>query len=153
MFDARILTIAALQGFSVSAATLGVYLWAELSGRPDDVVRSLTFAALVIGNLALILVNRSWRLPIWRTFQERRNTTLKWILAGAAAILLAILTVPGLRNAFRFGAITPTDWLVAVAAGFAGVACRLVRDLQDRHFAALTQRSRAAGNAHRRPLA
>ena len=39
-----------------------VYLWAVLGDRPDDVVRSLTFATLVVGNLALILVNRSWRL-------------------------------------------------------------------------------------------
>ena len=33
-----------------------------LADRPDDVVPSITFATLVVGNLALILVNRSWRL-------------------------------------------------------------------------------------------
>ena len=121
MFDARVLTMAALQGLSVFAATLGVYLFAVVSDRPDDVVRSLTFAALVVGNLALILVNRSWRLPIWRTFRERHNSTLKWIVAGAAVLLVVILTVPGLRQALRFGAITPTEWLIAVAAGITGV--------------------------------
>src|SRR5512143_1645888 len=56
MFGPRILTIAALQGLSVFAATLSVFLWAVLTERPDDVVRSATFAALVVGNLALILV-------------------------------------------------------------------------------------------------
>ena len=121
LFGRRILTIAALQGSSVFAAILAVYLWAVQTGRPDDVVRSATFVALVIGNLALILVNRSWRLPIWRTFRERRNATLKWVL-GAAVILLAVLmNVPGLRHAFKFGAITLADWFVAIAAGFAGV--------------------------------
>ena len=122
MFGARVLAIAALQGLSVLAATVAVYLWAVLSDRPDDVVRSVTFAALVVGNLALILVNRSWRLPVWRTFQQRHNPTLKWILGGAALLLVAVLSVPGLRHAFNFGPITLAQWCVAIVAGFTGVA-------------------------------
>ena len=122
MFGGRVLTIAALQGLSVLAAVLGVYLWAVLSGRPGDVVRSITFAALVTGNLALILVNRSWRLTIWQTFRQRRNRALKWILAGAATLLAVLLTVPWLRHAFGFGPMRPWDWLIAVAAGLIGVA-------------------------------
>jgi Ca2+-transporting ATPase len=122
MFGRRILTIAALQGLFVLAAVLGVYLWSVLTDRPDEVVRSITFATLVIGNLAPILVNRSWRLPIWRTLRERRNRTLKWILGGAGVLLVAVLTIPGLRVAFNFGEITLTDWLVAAVAGFIGVA-------------------------------
>jgi P-type Ca2+ transporter type 2C len=45
---------------------------------------SLTFATLGIGNVALILVNRSWRLSIWRSFKERVNHVLFWILGVAA---------------------------------------------------------------------
>ena len=122
MFGARVLTIAALQGFSVFAATLGIFLWAVLNDRPDDVVRSMTFVALVVGNLALILVNRSWRLPVWRTFRERRNRALKWILAATGALLVVVLTLPGLRHAFNFGPIAPRDWIVVTGAGLVGVA-------------------------------
>ena len=122
MFGAKVLTIAVLQGLSVLAATLAVYLWAVFDHRPDDVVRSVTFATLVIGNVALILVNRSWRLSVWRTFRERRNPAVKWILLGASLLLIAILTVPGLRHAFNFGPLPPTGWLVAIGAGLLGVA-------------------------------
>ena len=122
MFGGRTLAIAVLQGLSVLTAVLGIYLWTVLSGRPDNDVRSVTFAALVAGNLALILVNRSWRLPVWQTFRQRRNRTLKWILAAAAVLLIVILTVPWLRGAFGFGAMRPTDWLAALGAGFLGVA-------------------------------
>ncbi len=122
MFGARVLVIAALQGLSVLGATLGVYLWAVLDHRPDNVVRSVTFATLVVGNLALILVNRSWRLPIWRTFRERRNRALKWILGATASLLIVVLTLPGLRHAFNFGPMAPRDWIVAVSAGLGGVA-------------------------------
>lgn len=122
MFGRRVLAIAALQGLSVLAAVPGAYLWAVLGGRPDDVARSITFAALVIGNLALILINRSWRLSIWQSFRERRNPTLKWILGAAGTLLVVVLTVPGLRTAFRFAPMRPSEWLVALVAGLIGVA-------------------------------
>ena len=122
MFSRRVLTIAALQGVSVLLAAFGVYLWAVLSGRPDDVVRSITFIALLAGNLALILVNRSWRLPVWQSFRQRKNPTLKWILGAAAVLLLLVMTVPVLRGAFSFGPVTPPEWIAGLVAGLAGVA-------------------------------
>lgn len=80
------------------------------------------FKTLVIGNIALILVNRSWRLSVWQTFRDRRNPALKWILLSAGVLLVTILTVPGLRHAFSFGPLPPIGWLVAVSAGLLGVA-------------------------------
>ena len=97
MFGRRVLTIAALQGLSVLLAVVGVYLWTVLGDRPDDVVRSITFATLVVGNLALILVNRSWRLSIWQSFRQGRNRTLKWILSLAATLLVVLLSVPRIK--------------------------------------------------------
>ncbi len=121
MFDRRVLGIAVAQGLSVLAAVLGVYLWGVLGDRADDDVRSLTFATLLLGNLGLILVNRSWRLAVWRTFRERRNPTVGWILGGALVVLVALLTVPVLRDIFGFGAISLGDAVVVAAAAAAGV--------------------------------
>lgn len=121
MFDRGVLAIAGLQGLSVLLAVLGAYLWAVLSGRPEGLVRSTTFAALVLANLALILVNRSWRLAVWETFRERRNRTLKWILGGAVALLVILLTVPWLRDAFGFAPMGLAEWLAAPAAAVIGV--------------------------------
>ena len=98
-----------------------MFCWAVNAGRPDDVVRSLTFAALVIGNLSLILVNRSWRLTAWQALRQRGNRALKWIIGAASVLLVVLLTVPGLRDAFNLGAIELLDWLVVVIAGVAGV--------------------------------
>ncbi len=121
MFDRRVLAIAGLQGLSMLLAVLGVYLWTVLTGRPEEVVRSTTFATLVIGNLALILVNRSWRLPVFEALRRRRNRTLEWILGAAGALLVVLLTVPWLRDAFRLGPLRPSDWLVALVAALVGV--------------------------------
>lgn len=121
MFDHRVLGIAIAQGLSVLVAVLAVYLWAVLGDRGDDDVRSLTFATLLLGNLGLILVNRSWRLAVWRTFRERHNPTVGWILGGALAVLVALLTVPALRDVFGFGAIGLADAVIVAAAAAAGV--------------------------------
>jgi P-type Ca2+ transporter type 2C len=122
MFGRRILTIAFLQGASVLAAVFGVYLWSILTNHPGDAVRSLAFTTLMIGNLALILVNRSWRLSMWRSLAWRKNRTLAWILGAASMLLVVLLTVPALRTAFHFGAISWGEALVALFAGFIGVA-------------------------------
>jgi Ca2+-transporting ATPase len=106
----------------VLAATLGVYAWALLNGDADAVVRSVAFLTLFVGNLALILVNRSWRLSIRRSLSERANPTLKWILPGAIGMVIVLLVVPSLRESFNFGPLHLLDWAVAVIAGLASVA-------------------------------
>ncbi len=121
IFGSQTLRLAVLQGLSVFAAVLTIYLWAVIEHRPDNVVRSLSFTTLLVGNLTLIIVNRSWRLSVWRTFRERRNPMLKWILALGATMLIVVLTVPGVRDAFDFGPASPWQWLVALLAGIIGV--------------------------------
>ncbi len=121
LLSRRVLGISLLQGVSALAVVLCVYWWAIASGRPDDVVRSVSFGTLVIGNLSLILVNRSWRLSVWASFRQRSNRTLKWILGAALGVLVALLAVPVLRDAFGFGVIGAVEGFVIVVAGIAGV--------------------------------
>jgi Ca2+-transporting ATPase len=117
----RVLGLSLLQGLGVLVAVASVFLWAVSSGRPDAEVRSVTFASMVVAILALILVNRSWRLPVWRTLAERHNKTLLWIVAAAGALLVALLVVPWLRDAFDLGPLDPADWVIVLGTGFAGV--------------------------------
>lgn len=53
--------------------------------------------------------------------RQRTNPTIKWILGGAAAVVVVLLGVPAVRHAFRFGPLRPIDWLIALGAGFIGV--------------------------------
>jgi Ca2+-transporting ATPase len=122
MFGAGFLAVDLLQGVTVLAGVLAVYLWSVLSHRSPDEVRSLTFTALVAGNVALILVNRSWRLTAWRSIRQRRNPTLKWIVGAATALLALLLAVPGVRDVFHFGAIGFGECLAAIGAGVVGVS-------------------------------
>ena len=122
MFNKRALLIAIFQGLSVLTSAIAVYVWAAQSGFSDEVVRSITFSALVLSNLGLLLVNRSWRLPIWKTLQQRRNPAVKWIISIAMSFLIAMMTIPVLREVFHFGAMSPRQALIASASAVVGVA-------------------------------
>lgn len=121
LLGSGVLVLAVLQGVGVLAGVLAVYLWGVTTGLEADVVRSATFVALVAGNLALILTNRSWRLSLVRTLIERCNPVLPWILGGALTLLAVVLGVPALRDALGFGALGALPALAAGATAAAGV--------------------------------
>ncbi len=122
LFDKRSLMIAISQGLTVLTMVLFVYFWAVRANQPDDVVRSITFTSLVLSNLGLLLVNRSWRLPIWKMKDVRRNPAAKWIMVATLLVLTAMMTVPFLRDAFHFGELSLFQGCVAIAAACLGVA-------------------------------
>ena len=120
ILDRSTIAVALLQGFGLFMASFGLYAWASSTGRPDDVIRSLVFVSLVVGNVGLILTNRSWHLSILRTIRERRNAALPWLLAIVAVVLTLLLSVGVLRDAFEFGSISWGDVLLGVTTGVIG---------------------------------
>jgi Ca2+-transporting ATPase len=120
LFGRRIFFISLLQGIFVLLASLMMLSYALLHGASDEVARTLTFSTLVIGNLGLILVNRSWRHSLLRTASQH-NPALWWVIVGALAFLLLALSLPILREVFHFAPIEPLQFLYCVAAGLASV--------------------------------
>ena len=122
LFDRSTVLTSLGQGLSVLLAALSVYFWALNSGRDDDVVRSMTFATLLLSNVGLILVNRSTHLTAWRTLRERHNRAVGAIVAFALLMLALLLTVPLLRDAFNFGPITLVDLGLVALVSAVGLA-------------------------------
>lgn len=121
MFNRQILGISIAQGFGVLTVVLIMYFWALISGKSNDQTRTLSFATLMLGNIALILVNRSHHLSIFQTFRERTNKSIKWILGGAIGILALLVNVPLLREAFNLSYLNTTEWLLVFSGGFGSV--------------------------------
>lgn len=122
LLASNVLVRALLQGLGVLVAVLAVYLWAVLDGRPPEVVRTIAFVALVVGNLGLILVNRSTTLSVAATLRQRNNPKVAWILGATSLFLVLLLTVPALRSTFTLGPVSVLDVAIAVAAGLVGVS-------------------------------
>ena len=120
LFGLRTVLLAVAQGASVLLAVATVYTIALHRGLGADESRALAFTTLVIGNLSLILTNRSWsRTLITSLFSP--NPALWWVLGGTLALLALVLYLPGLRALFGFAALQGDDLLLCLAAGMSGI--------------------------------
>lgn len=111
LFGGLSLGLALLQGLGVLAAVMGAFAWAA-PRLSEDEARAFAFATLVVGNLALILSNRSATLPVWVTLRTP-NRSLWVVLVLAASLLLAALYLPWAVAVLRFA---PLPWHELVAA-------------------------------------
>jgi Ca2+-transporting ATPase len=120
MFDRRSLAISLLQGASVLAIVLAVFLVALSGSRDPQEAHALTFTTLVIANLCLIFVNRSQSRSLLATLRTP-NAALWWITGGVLVALGLILSVPFLRDLFGFSLLHPLSLLICLAAAIVSV--------------------------------
>ncbi len=121
LFGRWMILLSLLQGLGILVVILAVFLIALHLGQGEEEARALTFTALIIANLSLILTNRSWSQTILASLRTP-NKALWWIIAGAVAFLGAVLYVPGLRNLFQFGRLHWDDLLICLIAGMLSIA-------------------------------
>ena len=120
LFSKRVLLISLLQGLSVLAIVLTVYLVSLFRGQGEEDARTLAFTSLIIANLGLILTNRSWSHTALTTLKSP-NTAFWWVVGGATSFLGLVLYVPSLRGLFHFGTLHPIDLVLCLASGTAGI--------------------------------
>ena len=120
LFTLRTLLLSLLQGAALFVAVAAVYAIALQQGREADEVRALTFTTLVLGNLGLILANRSWSGSLLASLRTP-NAALWWVVGGTLGFLAFVLYVPGLRELFGFTYLHLNDVLLAFAAGATGI--------------------------------
>lgn len=115
LFDNRTLVVSLIQGFSVLVIVLAVLAAAHLRGESESNTRALTFTTLVISNLALILVNRSWTRIVLATLRSP-NPAVWWVVGGAVVVLATVLYVPWFRDLFRFSQLHAGDLIICTMA-------------------------------------
>ncbi|RFC36975.1 MAG: Ca2+-transporting ATPase [Candidatus Nitrotoga sp. LAW] len=120
LFGRQVILLSLLQGTLLLLTTLVVLGYALHQGAAEEEARALTFSTLVIGNIGLILVNRSWQLNIFSSLNNR-NSALWWVVGGAFSFLLLILYLPFLREIFHFAPLTPYQLALSFAAGLCSV--------------------------------
>jgi len=106
-------TLSLLQGATVFAACMALFLWALHRDYEPGVARAMTFTAMILGNITLIYLNRSHTRPVLHL----HNPAL-WIVTALALLLLAaVLYVPFLGKLFQFSSPAFLPLLLSVAAG------------------------------------
>lgn len=111
----RSMLFSLLQGASVLAVVLVIFGLALRGADTEAEAGTLAFTTLVIANLILILSNRSLTRTIVETLRTP-NAALWWVVGGATGLLTLTLTVPFLRDMFRFVPLHLNDVLLCVGA-------------------------------------
>ena len=134
LFGWRSIWLSLLQGFSVLAIVVAVFVFARRSGHSELSVRGLTFVTLVVANLCLILTNRSSSRTI-SSMLKVPNPAVRWVVAGAGVFLCLILSVHFLQRLFHFGSLHKIDLLVCIVAGAVSISWFEILKLFKHRFA------------------
>ena len=113
LFGYSMILTGLIQGLGVFAAVLALYAYMLLQGYGEGEARMIGFVCLVIGNLGLIFTNRSQGHSIVKSLRIP-NAALWWVAGGAIGFLSVVLTIPRLRDLFKFAPIH--RWEVALIA-------------------------------------
>jgi Ca2+-transporting ATPase len=112
----RALLWAGLQGIAALAIVATTLFLGTRWGMAEDQLRALVFTMLVLMNIGLILVNRSFQTTLGDALL-RPNPAL-WILSGIVlAVLAAALYWPPAQGLFHFGALDRSSLAFCLAGG------------------------------------
>ena len=124
LFDAALLAHGLSQGVVVLAAALGVFTMGIHDDHSNEVARGMAFVTLVLGNLGLVLTNRSLTESAARVLM-RPNRVLFVVAAVTVTALGLAEFVPWARGLFGFAPLTLVHLGEAVAAA---ALCVVVND-------------------------
>jgi Ca2+-transporting ATPase len=126
--------LSCMQGVSILLFVLGVYFYANYSGRTEGEVRAMAFTTLIIANIAVILSNRSWTRSVFEVLMSR-NKAVGWVIGGAVLFMALILNIPFLQSLFQFEPVRTADLLICMAAGFLSITWfEIYKFAHQRHY-------------------
>ncbi len=121
LFGARVLGLSLGQGLALLLSVVAVFVVALYRGHSASDARAITFTTLILGNLGLIMANRSWTRTILSTLRVP-NPAMWWVVLGAVGFLGLVLYVPYLRDLFHFESLHVSDWVACMVAAGLSIA-------------------------------
>ncbi len=115
LFSTATVVVAVAQGLGVLATCLGIFVFAR-RGHSVESARALTFVALVVALIVIVVMNRSWSKSLLGVARIP-NPALWWVVAGAATFLAIALFAAPVRALFDFGRLDPGDLAACLVAG------------------------------------
>ena len=114
---------AATDGGVLAAAVVVFYLYLLAGGSATDVARGEAIAAMIVGQTALILLERRPGAFLWRA-ASGASIVLPVVVAVTLASLWTALHVPAAAAILQVAPLTASGWALAFAVGIAATAWR-----------------------------
>ncbi len=119
-FNWKELAVSMLQGLLIAAGTLLVYLYSVHEGYDEALTRTMTFTVLVVANIFLTLINRSFYYSLWTTLKYKNNMIFIMILITLFIVGLLLYVKP-LSRFFQFEALSLLQIIICLVIGFISV--------------------------------
>jgi Ca2+-transporting ATPase len=121
LVDAQAVRMILFKGALLFLAVMAAYAWATWRGLPTVGIQSCSFAAWMVGHVALAFISRSDRLPIFTYGLFSNHIMNVWAVSAISFVLLAIY-LPPLREALRFAEVSPPDLMISAGLALLCVA-------------------------------
>lgn len=114
------LSVSILQGLVITLGTLLTYQYAILQGFDENLTRTMIFTVLIVANIFLTLINRSF---IYSTFVtlKHKNNLVPGIIAITFLLMALILYVKPLNTLFKFTPLSGFQLFFCCLTGFLSV--------------------------------
>ncbi len=112
--------ISIVQGVVLSAGVLALYYFSMRNGQTLEVTRAIVFTTLILGNIFLTFVNRSFTETIVQTIRYKNNLA-PWVMGFSGLLLLLVHKVGFVRELFGFMPISAMQFGLATAVAFISV--------------------------------
>ena len=119
-FNYKELTTSIMQGIAITIGALFTYQYTIYLGFTENTTRTMVFMVLIVANIFLTLVNRSFYYSIFTTLKYKNN--LVPLIIGLTIILsLTLLYIPALTRFFEFESLSFSQLGLTIAIGSASV--------------------------------
>lgn len=109
------------QGLVLFAAALAIYVNSISMGESEQAVRGQTFAVLILGNLLLMLGNRSATAPVFTLFGARGNTHALVIFLVGLCVVSLLFSSSSLAGLLQMEPVSLERWPWVLLAGASGL--------------------------------
>lgn len=121
LLNASQLFVTILQGLMITLGCLLAGYWTNQMGADETGIRTYIFTTLILSNVLLTLVNRSFTKSIFQTLR-RKNHLIPVIITLSLLLLLVILYVPQPSQLFGVRALYPQEFpLIILIALFSTI--------------------------------
>jgi P-type Ca2+ transporter type 2C len=129
----REMNISILQGLIITAGVLTAYQWSVARDSGEVLTRSMVFTTLVLANIFLTLVNRSFYYSFIHSMRNR-NKLMVAVIGITLLLLAAMLYVPPVARFFSITSLSVYELLLCTAISAASVLWFEIWKLGKRKF-------------------
>lgn len=119
-FNWKELVTSIIQGLAITVGTIGMYQYAIHNGYNENSTRTMVFTTLIVANIFLTLVNRSFFYSVLKTLRYSNNM-ITLIITLTIALLGLLLFVPPLTSFFEFETLSGKSLGISISIGFVSV--------------------------------